>query len=207
MPCDERFELGAEASVPAERELGIDPVLDRCKTQLGQAPPLALREQPRRQVVERRPTPERKRLLEQNERPFELAAAERIARLAREPLEAVQIDVVVGDAQHVAGRGRLHALGPDDLAELRDVPVQRRGRGLGRLAAPDELDQPLARHDLVRMHEERREERALPGAAERERLPTGDDLQRPEDAEFHAFRRFWHGGRVSSENPPFCSAF
>jgi hypothetical protein len=79
--------------------------------------------------------------------------------------------------------------------------VERRRRGLGRLASPDELDEPVRGDDLVRVHEQRREEGALPRAAERERAPVRGDFEGPEDAEFHAFRRFWHGGHAATRSP------
>jgi len=56
------------------------------------------------------------------------------------------------------------------------------------------------------VREERREERALLGAAERERLPAGDDFQRPEPG-FHAFPDSGTAASASTGKSPFCSDF
>ena len=59
--------------------------------------------------------------------------------------------------------------------------------GLGRLRAPELVDQPVCRDDLVRAREQDGEQRPLPGAAERERTALLDDLERSQNAELHLF--------------------
>ena len=50
--------------------------------------------------------------------------------------------------------------------------LQRVGRRPGRLCAPELVDQPVGRDDLVRAREQQGEQRALPRAAERERTAS-----------------------------------
>jgi len=71
------------------------------------------------------------------------------------------------------------------LAELRDVVLQRVGGCPGRLSAPERVDEPVCRNDLVRTREKEGEERPLPCPAERERAGPLDNLERSEDAKLH----------------------
>ena len=65
--------------------------------------------------------------------------------------------------------------------------LQRVGGGSGRLCAPELVDEPVCRDDLVRTREQECEKRPLPRAAERERTALLDDLERSQDAELHVF--------------------
>ena len=63
--------------------------------------------------------------------------------------------------------------------------LQRVGGCPGRLRAPELVDEPVCRDDLVRAREKEREKCPLPCAAERERTALLDDLERSQDAELH----------------------
>ena len=65
--------------------------------------------------------------------------------------------------------------------------LQRVGGCPGRLCAPELVDEPVCRDDLVRTREKECEKRPLPRAAERERTALLDDLERSQDAELHVF--------------------
>ena len=65
--------------------------------------------------------------------------------------------------------------------------LQRVGGCPGRLGAPELVDEPVCRDDLVRTREQECEKRPLPRAAERERTALLDDLERSQDAELHVF--------------------
>jgi hypothetical protein len=69
-----------------------------------------------------------------------------------------------------------------------DVDLERGNGGAGRLGAPDGVDQPVARHHLVRVQEQEREQGALLRCSQWERALLADDLDRAEDAEFDACR-------------------
>ena len=63
--------------------------------------------------------------------------------------------------------------------------LQRLHRALGRVLAPERLDQPLGGHRLARMQEQHCEQRSLLGGAEFDFLAAPPDRQRAENAEFH----------------------
>ena len=67
---------------------------------------------------------------------------------------------------------------------------------LGGCCAPELVDEPVCRDDLVRTREQECEKRPLPRAAERERTALLDDLERSQDAELHVF----------SSSGSFCSS-
>jgi predicted metal-dependent peptidase len=82
--------------------------------------------------------------------------------------------------------------------------VHRVARGL---VAPHGVDEDVGGDDLVRAEEQQREKRALALAAERERLPIGDDLERSENTELQRgllrrlLTRLRHGLSEASARP------
>jgi hypothetical protein len=60
--ADERFELADELGVAAEREVGLEPPLERAEAELLQAESLALRTRRVSKVCERRSAPEAERV-------------------------------------------------------------------------------------------------------------------------------------------------
>ena len=97
MRPDRRRELPDELGVPAVGELALEPSFQRGQTQLLEARDLALREVLEREVGERRAAPQCQRLL--------------VAVLREQLAEAVQVELVRRDTQHVAGRPRLEPAG------------------------------------------------------------------------------------------------
>ena len=85
------------------------------------------------------------------------------AGLLDEPLEAVEIELLAGELEHVAGRERDEQLGAgaERLAQPRDARLERAGVRLRGLLRPQLLDQPARRDDLVRVEQEQREQAAL----------------------------------------------
>src|SRR5215216_8111920 len=84
------------------------------------------------------------------------------------PLEPAQVELPILDPQLVARRAggedptsAAGALGLEQVAELRDVHLERLSRRLGRALAPQRLDQAIARDDLVRMEQQNAEEQSL----------------------------------------------
>ena len=63
-----------------------------------------------------------------------------------------------------------------------------RGRGPGGVSPQSAVDQPLARDDLVRAQEQKREERATPSGRDGDGLAVPARLDRPEQGELPAFR-------------------
>ena len=89
------------------------------------------------------------------------------------------------ELEHVAGRARQQRPGREQLAQPRHVDVQGLHRRLGRLLAPELVDQPVAGEHLVRVHEQQRQQRALLRARERQRPVAVANLQRSQDPELH----------------------
>jgi len=87
------------------------------------------------------------------------------------------VELARGDLEDVAaGPGDQH-LGAENLAQLRDVALQRLGGGRRRPLAPELLDQALAPDELVRPQREDREQLALSAAAYCERPFAVSDLK------------------------------
>src|SRR5438067_291476 len=80
------------------------------------------------------------------------------------------------------------------------MDLQGRRSGLRRCLAPQIVDQPAARDDLVRVQEEEGEQGALLGPAERERATLIERLQRPQDPELHLHPRVEGNTVLSSVN-------
>jgi hypothetical protein len=99
--------------------------------------------------------------------------------------EPGRVDVERVDDQHVAGVPAEQDAVTEALAQARDVRLEGVPRLSGRFLAPDLVDQRVGRHDLVRAHEQVREDGALLGAPQGHRTVTRVDLQRPEHAELH----------------------
>ena len=80
-------------NVPALGELALEPPFQRDQAQLFEPRDLALRERLEGEIRQRRPAPQRQRLL--------------VALLGDQPLEAMEIELLVADPEQVAGRPRL----------------------------------------------------------------------------------------------------
>ena len=131
--ADQRVELGDEGGVAPEGEVGVDAVLERLESKLGEVHRRGARRLAR-QVGERISSPQRERLLQQGGGLTRLGGA----RLFDEPAETVEVALIGLDAEEVAGRP-----GDEAVAELapqaEDVVLQRaEGRGR-RIVAPDRV--------------------------------------------------------------------
>ena len=164
-----------------EREVGVDPLLERGQTAFLKALDVAAGELVVGEVGERGPAPQRERLAQLPRR----LARRGGARLLHELLEAVRVELARGDAQHVATGARQQHILAERLAQLRDVALQRLGGGLRPLLAPELVDQALAPDELVRVQQQDRQQLALPAAADDKRSIAVSDLQRAEDPEVH----------------------
>ena len=164
----------------AEREIGVDPVLERGETKVFEmrgSRGCGLT----REVRERRAAPQAERLGQPLGRDLGLAAT----RGVDEVLEAVEVALAVRDPQQVARR-----LSHEPVAELTTEPgevvLQRRERRGRRLVTPDPVDEALDREDAVRLEQEERQHRAPLDAAECEDALAVTNLERSEDSELHS---------------------
>ena len=170
--------------MPPEHELGVDPLLERREAKLLEPLDGRTGERLVGEVGERRPAPEVERLVEQGGRGRGVVARAGAPGLRRQALEAGEVEVLVADAEDVAGRPRLDRVGRAERApELRHLPLNLRDRGHRRPSRVELVGEPLDGHDAVRVQEQDRERRALPRPAELDRAVLADDLERSQDAE------------------------
>ncbi len=104
---DEGLELGHELRVPPQGEVGGHAPLESEQPQLLQSADRGLCERLVREVGERRPSPQGQRISERLGRGRRLF----VLGLLDEPLERPDVERVRLDVEHVAGGGRLDAVG------------------------------------------------------------------------------------------------
>ena len=182
---DECLELSDQLVVAPECEVGVDPELDCCQPDLLEPGDGCLGEALVGEVRERRAPPQRQRVAEPLRRVGRQAAREQAPPLVHQPLEAVEIELVGLDPDDVAGRsGRQHVL-RKRLAQPRDVDAQRGGGVLGRVLAPELVDQPVSGNDLVGVEEEPGEKRTRLGPTQGNLASPVPHLERSQDPELH----------------------
>ena len=128
---DERLELRHQVVMAAERQVGVDAILERGEPQLVQPGDLALRERLAAEIGQRLAVPQRERIA-QARRPL----GRIVPRLApRRPATRTGPGRprAARDLQQIAGRARPDPIGADQLAQAGDVAVQRGLRGSRRL--------------------------------------------------------------------------
>ena len=106
-------------------------------------------------------------------------------RLVPKPFEAGEIDICWFGRQHVARRARDEHIGPESLAQPRDVHLDGLHGRLRRLLTPERIDQLRARHDPVRVQHEQRQQRARLLPTQRKFLPVLADFERTKHGELH----------------------
>ena len=167
----------------AEREVGLDPILDCRETKLLESRDLALRKRLVDEVGQGGAAPERERFPERTGSRLGIAACERIAALLDQALEQAHVDLVGLCAEEVTGAAGEQHTGPKQLAQLGDVVLHDLRSGVGRLVAPELVDQLLARDDLVRVQEQNGKESLPLLAPEAKRPFVLLDHERSKDAE------------------------
>ena len=173
--------------VPAEREVGVDRVHARCDTPVLELLDLDPGEGLERETGENRSPPERERLAEEAGGCAGVPGHRALTGLGEEALEPPEVDLLRLGMNHIAGRARLDrvCLGPEGLPQLGHVQLDRlRCRRRWRLP-PQLLDQPVYRHDLVRVDQEHGEHGSGLGGAERDLTALEQHLERAEDAVLH----------------------
>ena len=166
--------------MPAEREVGLDALLEGDQPQLLQARDLS-REILMGEIGQRRPAPERQGLAELfgGDRGFGSTG------VADELLEAGQVELVRADLEHVARRAGDQGVRAERPAQPPDLDLHDLRGGRRRTFVPETVDQRLGGDDFVRPQQKQREQRALLRTAERHRPVLVDHLERSEDAVVH----------------------
>ena len=112
---DERAQLSDELAVAAEREIGVDPPLERDEPELLEPCDRGLGERLVCEIGQGLAPPQRERLSQRRRRRLRLAVLRRID----EPLEAVEVELVSRDSQRVPRGARDEdVLRAERLAEL-----------------------------------------------------------------------------------------
>ena len=170
--------------MPAEREVGLDPLFERGEPGVLEPRAGVSGERLGMELDERRAAPQLDRLVEPLRRSLPIAGAEQLAALSHEQLEAVEVELPIFDSQRVARRFRQQPIGPKSLAQLRDIALKRLRRGFRRLLAPEVVDQPVDGDHAVSVQQQDREQRARLCRRQRDRLSVDESFDRPEEAKF-----------------------
>ena len=182
---DECLELPGEPVVAPEDEVRVDPELDCCEPDLLESGDGRLGEALVSEVRESRAAPQRQRLTQPLRRVGREAASKHAPPLLHQALEAVEIEAVRLDPNHVAGRSGRQHVGRKRLAKSRDVDPQCRRRALGRVLAPELVDQPISGNHLVRVEQEDGKQRTRLAAGQRNLAAPVPHLERSQDPELH----------------------
>ena len=212
----QHLQAGDPLGVMAERELGVDVLLERRQAQLLEAPDLGLRERLVRDVVQRAAAPLLQRRRELGRGGGELALGRQPAPALGPALEAREVERVVRDLEPVAARDGLQdvAAVAERAPQPADLHLQALHRLARRVAVPQVLDQPVRRQRLVRVQQQQGQQCTLTRAGEHDRLPVVPHLQWPEDPELHGdgaslpgrpsvVRERGRGRRVVGVLPPY----
>jgi hypothetical protein len=184
--ADEHANLGDELRVPAQREVGIEPLLDGAQTELSESAALDLHESNRVEIGKRLAAPEVECLAQPRRCAVRLARSERSRALGNERLEPPKVHRRRSRLEDVARRACEDEVGAKRLPQGRDVTLKRRVGGLGSALAPDGVDQAVARDDAIRAQEEHGKNGSLFCPAERQRPACPLDLERTENPKLHS---------------------
>ena len=191
----EAVEPGHGGGVLAEREVGLHGELDRLDAPLLELTDVGLDERGIAEVGQRVGPPQRERVGEQPRCPCRVARGQGLAAGVDQRAEAVDVQLVRPDAQHVRRRARLEERllrwHVQCATQPRDIDVHGLRRVRRWPVGPQHVDDLLGRHRLVAMEEQRREQLARLPAPDRQRPTVAARLERAEQAELDAvwFRR------------------
>ena len=139
--------------MPAESEVGIDPFLECRQAKLLEPHDLGLREWLPGKVGERCAAPEREGGPQRVGSTRRVPGSERGSPFLAEADELEEVDGVRLDDEPIARRRRLEYAFRQELPELRDVNLEGVARRVGRLVAPQRVDEAIARDDPTRIQD------------------------------------------------------
>ncbi len=187
MLVDERVELGDERRMPAERELGVDALLNGPEPHLLQPLHLDACERLELEVCERAAAPQPLGPSQELGRGSGIAGRKRLSCRHDEPFEELDIKLVRLDPQEISRR-TCHEpwlLRPrrQHLAQARNVVPQRMIGGVHALLREELGDEAIARDHAVRAQQQQREERPLLRPPGRDLRVVDPDAERSQDPE------------------------
>ena len=157
---DQRLELADDVALMPERELGLDPQLDRGQAKLLEPRALVPGER-LRELGQRGAAPERERLAQPLGRVLRIALRERAAAVGERALETGDVELVLAHLEHVARAACVQSRLRQRLPQLRDLDLHHLLRRVRNVLAPERVDELFARDRAVRVQEQDRKERPL----------------------------------------------
>ena len=195
----QRLQLPRHIAMAAQRQIGLDPGLDRGQRQLVQPRPLTERELGVGELDQRLVATQRERGVQRPRRRRRIAGHELAASLGDETLEADDVEIVGRDRERVAGIGRHDLRRTERPPQLRHRRLERVGRIARRRVAPQVGDEAFGAHRLAAVQRQDRNERAQLHPADRHRRPVvGHGLELAEQTHLHRAHRTHH------PKTPFC---
>ena len=198
MLADERLELGDELGVAAEREVGLDPLLECGQAQLLEARDLSLREGLGREVRKGRSAPKGEGGPQRLCCAFGLAPGKERSTLAEQALETAEVELLGLERQPVPVPTRLETPVEKRLAELRDVDMDAVEGARGRVILPERVDHPVRRDDLAGAQKQERQQRPLLARADLERAPRARSPRTGRGSKTPSCRRDRPSGLISA---------
>jgi hypothetical protein len=152
----QRLQLTNQLGVATQGKLGLDRILHGGQAALLQPHHLPLAAGSQGDVGEGRPPPQPDCVAQQPCRPSWITGGQRGPTLSGQPLKAGKIELLGANVDQVAGRlGAQHPPGPSPgpgrlqhLAQVGHIHLQHATGSIGRVLAPELVDQPVRRHDL-----------------------------------------------------------
>ena len=191
---------GSQVGVLAERESGLEALLQRVEPERIQPPGLGGRPRRLRQTQQRRPAPERERVGDRVCGSPRIAGAERAACGRKQLLELHGVHD--RSFERVPVGGEPNRVWPQRPAQPGHVVLHGVSRRTRKIAAPQRLDQRVRGDDTTRSQGQARHERLPLGARHVHRLPAYDHLERPQEPNLELShtacpplsRAVWHAG-------------
>jgi DNA-binding CsgD family transcriptional regulator len=201
-------ELRNDVVMAPERELRIDLQLDGTEAQLLDPRRLGLREVVVAEVLEGCTSEQPERLGQQGC----LLARRSAARIGQEPLESMEVELVLFEPKRVAGVARRDAVAAEQLPQRRDVTLHGVAGSGRRPGGPERVDGFVHRDQLAGPKQQEPEQRPLLPASRRSVALAVHDLQPPQEPELHLDldcrthpRDPRHHSRVSGASATSCS--
>ena len=184
MLADQPPQLADELGVATGGQIGVGPCLHRLEPLLLESWQRISGERLPGEVEERFAAPQLERRPQRARRILGPSLFEKRPAFVAEAFEPGEIDLLGIDREHIAGRPRLeHLVRLEELPEPGDVLLESGGGVLGWIAAPELLDQPVARDHPARIEQEQGEEAALLGPTQANHPLALAHLERAEDGE------------------------
>jgi hypothetical protein len=180
------LELRDQLAAVADREIRLEAFLECLQPSVFELLHRLLRELLVLEVGERGAAPEREGLPQQVGSRGRIPPGERLAASAEEVLEAVEVQFARLHTQGVARRPPREPILPENLAQPRNVVVERVSRGRRRPLPPQPVDQAVTGYDLVSPQQQDRQQGPLLRPAKRLVATVAMYHQRAEYPELHA---------------------